>query len=88
MNLLRLKFDTLHCALLALVILFAVYIFRSFREGASGIGYHPMTSTEITRANQNEKNWFHKEEQHHSGPAGLRTVTVPGSWSAVRTEFS
>ena len=29
------RFDSLHCALLALIVLLAVYDFGSFREGAS-----------------------------------------------------
>ena len=34
MNLLRLRFDSLHCALLAVVVLLAVYGFGPFKEGA------------------------------------------------------
>ena len=35
MDLLRLKLDAFHCALLVLVVLLAVYGFGRFREGAS-----------------------------------------------------
>ena len=38
MNLLRLKLDSLHCALLVAIVLLAVYTFGSFREGV----YHPI----------------------------------------------
>ena len=61
MNLLRLKFDTLHCALLAVIVIIAVYI--ALGSNLFNVEAFPPLSKrlqqQLTQANQS----IHKEEE-------------------------
>ena len=61
MNLLRLKLDAFHCALLVAIVLLAVYAFGSFREGYNT----NLTPKDLSGQLKNANNWINSHNPNN-----------------------